>query len=165
METKTMIDRFKALCITNKTNMKSVCATVKIPYKSCRLALSENRTNYINLPMLAQHFNVSLEWITHGKEESTASELPYAYINRELISFDDKLEHAFNALDTISNTELRKSVTTVVEYYRLMELVLTSVTEQCLDVEDLLQRNKVAYSKATFERMRKKLSEIKRSHN
>lgn len=162
MENKTMIDRIKALCITNKTNIKSVCEIVNIPYKSCRVALVENRVHYKNLPQLAQYFNVSVEWIAHGTKKDKTTELPYAYINRELISFDEKLEQAFNELDTISNTDLRRSVTTVIEYYRIMELLLTSVTEQCLDVEDLLKKNQVTYSPASFERMRDKLKSLKR---
>ena len=158
-----MKNRVDALCTRNHTNLKAVCESLDIHYTSCHSALSEDKKRYKNLGKLANYFEVSIEWITEGDiEEIDDVLLSHAYINREMICFDDKLTEAFDELDLLSDKKKREAVTTLVEYYRSMEVTLVTLAEHYLDMEDLLKQGKVAYPKAMFKRIREKLSLLRK---
>lgn len=160
----TLRSRVDQLCEQMDTNLKQVCRAVDVPYQSCRVALNQERLRYKNLGKIATFLNVNVEWIRHGDVKKVRDVIVHNnYINREMISFDAALTIAFDELDLLREKKQRKAVTTIVERFRFMELYLTSVTESLIDIEEILIKGDVNYSKPAFKRMKSRLKELRKT--
>lgn len=149
----------------NNVTLKEVCNSLDISYTSCLRALRDNNNNYVHLHRIADYFKADINWLTNASAKiddlpDSNNERPDPYINRELINFDDDLKNAFDILDKIKDGETRNAVSVVVENYRFMELFLINLSEEVIDLEELLQKVDAPYSEKRFRRMEEKINRI-----